>query len=498
MRNCTLLLFFFALIGQAQAQSHEHLSPCGVEQPGLEMDHTWLRSYQQNPANYANKDAGLIVAALQVHNVGNDDGSGYFPMESMLTALCKLQDAYVDSDIQFYLANGINYIDDTDGNNHESSNFGAQFMNQNNVSGMLNTYITTEAAGNCGYYAPWVDACVVDKGCAGPTSHTWAHELGHYLSLPHTFYGWEGIEYNPNVPTSNYQSQVFTSIEKVDGSNCDGFNAAADGFCDTPPDFISERWTCNGNGENGVDFYDTDGEAFRVDGGYYMSYSNGACKNKFSLEQTDAMRANIESQREEIILDIEIEEIDIVDFNPVLPVDNEIVPFNFVKLEWDPIPGATHYLVQIELYPFGIVRYEEVTTETEIVTTELQAGRDYNWKVRPFNWGYFCAPFSEDVLFKTSETVATHEIEGVNAVQVFPTMVQNGQALTIQFDAENNIGQAEISLTSLTGVRHQTEQVFIQNGKNQFAVQPTGLSGGIYIVGVETAQGNFYQKVVVQ
>lgn len=501
MRNCTLFLFFVAFIGQfqTQAQSHGHLSPCGVEQPGMEMDHTWLRDYQQHPENYStNKNAALIVAALQVHNVGDDNGTGYFPMESMLIALANLQYAYLDSDIQFYLTNGINYIDNTAWNNHETFGLGSQMMSANQVSGMLNTFITTEAAGNCGYYSPGVDASVVDKGCAGVTGQTWAHELGHYLSLPHTFYGWEGIDYDKNVPTSNYQNDVFTSIEKVDGSNCDGFNAAADGFCDTPPDYISSRWNCTDNGDNGVDYFDTNGDAFRVDGGFYMSYSNGACKDRFSQEQSDAMRANIEFQREDIILDIEIEEVDIADFNPIFPIENEEVAYNYVKLEWDPIPGATHYLVQIELYPFGVVRVEKVVTATELITTELQAGRNYNWKVRPFNWGYFFAPFSDDVLFRTNETVATQEIEGVEGVQVFPTMVSNGQALNIQFEAVENIGEAEISLTSLTGVRHQVEQVFIQNGQNQFAIQPKGLNGGIYIVGVTTEQGSFYQKVVVQ
>lgn len=497
MRNYTLLFFFFALLGQVQAQSHEHLSPCGVEQPGLEMDHTWLRDFQQHPEKYPMpEDDELIIAALQVHNVGNDDGTGYFPWSSMLNALCRLQGAFVDSDIQFYLSNGINFIDDTDGNNHEDYQGGYQLMWQNEVSGMLNTYIATEAAGNCGYYAPATDGCVVAKGCAGPTDHTWAHELGHYLSLPHTFYGWEGVEYDPNTSTSSYQGQVFTAIEKVDGSNC---NNAADGFCDTPVDYISRRWTCNGDGENNVDYYDTNGDAFRVNGTYFMSYSDGLCKDKFSQEQTDAIRANLMFQRSEVILDdVTIEEIDMADFNPIAPVGGEEVAYNYVKIEWDPIPGATHYYVEVTRHPFDVVIEKGVVTETEFIATTLLADKNYAWEVRPFNWGYFCAPLSEKVLFSTNQTVATHEIEGVDGIQVFPTVASNGQALNIQFESTQNIGAAEISLTSLTGVRQQTEQVFIQNGQNQFAIHPEGLSGGIYMVGVTTDKGSFYQKIVLQ
>ena len=70
--------------------------------------------------------------------------------------------------------------------------------------------------------------------------------------------------------------------------------------------------------------------------------------------------------------------------------------------------------------------------------------------------------------------------------------------MNIQLESANNLGSAEISLTSLTGIRHQVEQVVIQNGQNQFDIQPAGLSSGIYIVGVTTDSGSVYQKIVVQ
>lgn len=497
MRICTFLFCLFTLCGQSFAQSHDHLSPCGVEQPGLEMDHTWLRDYQQNPDKYPMpEDADLIIAALQVHNMGNDDGSGYFPWSSMLNALCQLQNGFEDSDIQFYLTNGINFVDNTSWNNHESFGLGGQMMNNNSVNNMLNTFISTEAAGNCGYYSPGPDATVVAKSCAGPSDNTWAHEIGHYLSLPHTFFGWEGVDYDPNVSTASYQNQVFTQIEKVDGSNCAN---AADGFCDTSVDFISNRWTCNSDDENNIDFYDTDGTAFRVDGTFFMSYSNDICAARFSQEQTDAMRANLQFQRSEVILDdVEIEEIDITDFNPIAPVGGEEVAYNYVKIEWEPIPNATHYYIEVTRHPFDVVIEKAMVTDTEYIATTLIPDKNYAWEVRPFNWGYFCAPLSEKVLFTTNQTVSTNEIQGVDAIQIFPTVIRNGEALNIQLESAQTLGSAEISLTSLTGIRHQVEQVIIQNGQNQFEIQPVGLSSGIYIVGVTTDSGSVYQKIVVQ
>ena len=139
-----------------------------------------------------------------------------------------------------------------------------------------------------------------------------------------------------------------------------------------------------------------------------------------------------------------------------------------------------------------------VVTETEFIATTLLADKNYAWEVRPFNWGYFCADFSEKVLFSTNSAVATQEIEGVEGIQVFPTMVSNGQSLNIEFESTQNIGAAQITLTSLAGVEMQTQEVVIQNGQNQYALIPENLSSGIYIIGVTTAKGSVYQKVVLR
>ncbi|NJK83013.1 MAG: hypothetical protein HC912_03550 [Saprospiraceae bacterium] len=41
----------------------------------------------------------------------------------------------------------------------------------------------------------------MSKSCTGRGDHTWAHEIGHALSLNHTFYGWEAIG---NIDSTTY------------------------------------------------------------------------------------------------------------------------------------------------------------------------------------------------------------------------------------------------------------------------------------------------------
>lgn len=108
---------------------------------------------------------------------------------------------------------------------------GEDMMDENNVDDLLNVYFVSDPAGNCGYFSPSDNGVAVAKSCAMPGGTTIAHEFGHFFSLPHTFYGWEY-----GIPDDEDQ-------EWVNGANC---NSAADGFCDTPPDYLDYRWNCPG------------------------------------------------------------------------------------------------------------------------------------------------------------------------------------------------------------------------------------------------------------
>ena len=76
--------------------------------------------------------------------------------------------------------------------------------------------------------------------CLYRNNTTVTHELGHYLAMPHTFYGLEG---SGNL--SSTCGATATSGEKHPRSgiysNC---ASSGDRFCDTYPDYNSDRWNC--------------------------------------------------------------------------------------------------------------------------------------------------------------------------------------------------------------------------------------------------------------
>ncbi|MCD8566524.1 MAG: hypothetical protein LRY36_01130 [Alphaproteobacteria bacterium] len=110
---------------------------------------------------------------------------------------------------------------------------------------------------------------MLQKGCMQANNMTFRHEMGHYLNLPHTFYGWEG-ENPPSIGQNAPSSIGGVPVERADGSNCAN---SGDGFCDTPADYLSDRWSCQFDRH----YYDPVGQQITVDEKNYMSYSFDGC-----------------------------------------------------------------------------------------------------------------------------------------------------------------------------------------------------------------------------
>lgn len=122
---------------------------------------------------------------------------------------------------------------------------------------------------------PLLDGIVVAAINPGPL---FAHEMGHYLGLYHTF----------------------------EGSNCANSNCATEGdrVCDTPPDKSTNNSISCNNPENSCA---TDTLSNYSNGSFlndvpdliadFMDYGNDACHNEFTEGQAERMRAAIVTQR---------------------------------------------------------------------------------------------------------------------------------------------------------------------------------------------------------
>ena len=99
--------------------------------------------------------------------------------------------------------------------------------------------------------------------CSGPGNTTLAHELGHFLNLPHPFDGTSGqpaavwaerVTRNPQEPPPRYSA------------NC---TTAGDRFCDPRADYRDNRWNC----PDPSALLDINADPFNPDETLYMSYS---------------------------------------------------------------------------------------------------------------------------------------------------------------------------------------------------------------------------------
>lgn len=476
MRKLLLLvsasLSMFAVQAQTPAGGY-----CGTQQ--TESDLTWLRDFQ---ANYIpgeeSRGGSTYYIPTKVHIVGNDEGSGYYNLNYLYQAFCELNERFTETGFIFYIFEDINYIDNTDFYEHNWSD-GSDMMDENNVNDVLNVYFVSDPAGNCGYFSPSDDGVAVAKSCAMPNGTTIAHEFGHFFSLPHTFYGWEW-----GTPDDEDQ-------EWVNGDNC---NSSADGFCDTPPDYLPYRWNCPGPEQT-----DPFGDTFYSDGTLYMSYSNDECTSRFSEEQMDAMRANLLGPRNDFLDWPDPAYAEITGTATLIaPADMAVgIYFNYATLEWTPVTGATEYHLQLAFSPsFSAIAFDAITSETTYTFTELAGDKKYNWRVRPLAPANTCAEPSLARSFTTGNTEWSNVLESeiFNTLSVYPNPATAGASVSVLFNMSEN-AELVLGWYDLTGKLIAEELMMGNSGANTINLATPIAASGIYMLRVQV--GNQFENIPI-
>ena len=451
------LFFIFSFFSLSLCAQTDAEVPCGTVGRSVFID-----AYQAGKIAPVPKSGAARFVPIHLTLLGDDDGKGYADPLTVLQSLELLNEDFNKLDLHFYIDADIDYLNSSAYYDHEFSG-GRDLMRNYNRTNVFNNYVVGGAAGACGYYSGSGDGVVLDLDCINGTDRTWTHEVGHYFGLPHTFFGWESVGTIKNVNAFDRPAPATLSlngrtvqVEKVDGSNC---ATAADGFCDTPPDYLPERWRCDQQGVYPDSLLDPDSTRFAVPAENIMSYALDGCVESFSPEQITAMNTNLTGRiglsRDEVPA---FAAADPADVELLSPAQDETVEYsNEVTLRWNRVPNAHLYLVQLNLSLnfLGSVTTSFFTSDTSAVIRDiLEPNFRYYWRVRPINRYDVSGDFSNYARFRNgateNTTSATIDAALDAAVSLGPNPVAAGNDLRLR-GANTQNGKLDLRLFDASG-----------------------------------------------
>ncbi|MFT7589181.1 MAG: hypothetical protein ACI959_001398 [Limisphaerales bacterium] len=506
MRTYTAFLFFAILAVVLPITAQQQFVSPALDNPSFENNSepycptvpseaqlSWLRNFQQNLertnlevlSNARRAGGADYYIPVQVHIIGNDDGKGYLRHQLFLDAICKLNDDFASAGFHFYLNLPLDYIDNTDYHDQDFSAGGAMIIG-NNVPGAVNLYYVYQIGEGtiAGYFSPGADGLVMAQSASAPGSNTLPHEFGHFFSLPHTFFRWEY-----GTPSPSQQ-------EWVDGSNC---STAADGFCDTPPDYAPFRWTCPMVGP----FTDPDGASFTVTDSFFMSYAGNSCRDRFSPEQDAAMRGYLTGVHPDLIGSSNPyfpNGYDSVKLATPLDNETEVLPIGGL-FSWSTVPDAVAYHVSIGFTSiFSAIIDEAIVTDTFWYATDLIEDRLFYWKVKPLFEGNTCEPYTDSRIFRTGinppPATGLEEFELENDVQIFPHPVIASSTANIELNLKE-AGNYNFEWLDVSGRSIQSFNTELSAGAQNLTIEIPSVDQGLYLLKLTSESGALIRKVLI-
>ena len=504
------LVFGFGSAAFAQDHNHDHTSICGTVGEYAEMvTERLLENQAAIRAGKLPQGRDIEYVPIRFHLVGQNNGNGRVSESRVFDQLCALNDDYEETDIQFYLSEGSNgslfsYINNDNVYANPGLPASGLFMSQARVNNAINVYICNNATPpggsglgvTLGYYDPSRDWVVIRKGDVGFGEPTLPHEIGHFLSLPHPHNGWDAGPADDGIAPAISPGGVQT--ERADGANC---ATAGDFICDTPADYNGFGWDgCNYNGG----WQDPTGASLDPEEKLFMGYYLDCPRDEyfFSDDQIDLMVMDLYSSGRDYIRPGITPNLTAVTTAPALALPENasvVAGYEEVYIDWNSIPGVDYYMLEIDNLPtFSTANLQKLFLTESQITMELEASKNYFWRVTAFNAYSTCGGVSSSRSFQTnSVAVSTQEIEEISAWTVFPNPTAGNDEVNIYISAANAF-QANINLTDINGkLVSALGQHTLTGGENSLIISVANLPQGVYNLTLTSEEGITNKRIVV-
>ncbi len=450
-----------------------------------------------------------IFIPLQFHIVNKSDGTGGIKEDRVIQELCNINTRYAPYKIKFYLNDKFNYINSNNLYNTPGSNFakGKIRSNRNKYPNAVDMFIVNNipnegsGGGNIlGYYTPELQVLVIRKSQFAINGQTTVHELGHFFSLQHPFYGWECDPYDPEKhgnPVDKLNICGSYEIEFADGSNCE---TAGDFICDTPADYMTGITDSDGDCKMDYIIIDYHGDTVKTMENNYMSYYFGCDDYVFTPMQIEAYKASYYSssrsnlRQNQVVPDTN--SLDLSGFEITTPKhDSKTEYYDKVHLEWTPVENAFGYIVSVEQKGLQVAFFNYVVNgENHILLEELNPNKWYEVKITAFSKVDGCAPQSQSHKFKTGKwTVSNKEIVDTDDIFVYPNPVQGSFLYT---ESDKNYGEVQLKIVDVLGRVVDSRSMSINKGINTIDV--ANIVEGYYNIIIGTKDKKFLRKAFVK
>ncbi len=295
LKSAVILLLIFAYSGTVYSQNDD----CGfVYTPEAKLyfdsikDRVKVLEEQFLQQRLTSRNSTLLSSvAIKAHIIRQTDGTGGLTVIELNDAIADMNSIYADAALEFYLCEGINYIDDDNLYDYETYDE-ADLFADHSVNEVMNIFFTDAVVSSgsgsslCGYArfpgGTITENILMANSCATNGS-TLSHEVGHFFALTHT----------------HGDNNDFGSTEElVDGSNCE---STGDFICDTAADpqlnYINVDINCLYTGNT----QDANNDFYQPDPLNLMSYASKECRTIFSPQQLARINAINQTSRDNLI-----------------------------------------------------------------------------------------------------------------------------------------------------------------------------------------------------